>query len=241
MGFVIDQLTLLGLNGREVRVFTALATFGQMNMTMLAARAGLPRTTVDAIVRRLLTQGLLVSKKVIGHTEYYVELSDVSHKLDSLIKKISPTAVQKNDEIIVNKQSVDFNNLKNLEIFEESDGSRVGILQSRYTTPERLVGYVTRAIARQCVIDLFAHKQALEGLCEILPRGSLVSTRHSFYRIPTMHCSTHADIILFHNKVCFLDPTHEDVESTQSGNVIAAIRNYMNVIKESGWRMDFIR
>lgn len=105
MTFVVDQLSLLGLNENEVRVFTALATFGQMNITTIAGRSGLPRTTVDAIVRRLVDQGVVSREKVVKHWEYAVGTSELAEKLDALEKKLLGTGSREplgmNDENIV--------------------------------------------------------------------------------------------------------------------------------------------
>ncbi|MBP9760370.1 MAG: helix-turn-helix domain-containing protein [Candidatus Pacebacteria bacterium] len=90
MTVITDQLTFLGLKDREIRVFTALSTFGRMNMTKISSRAGLSRTTVDAIVRRLMGQGLVAQEKVSGHFEYAVKLHEVADRLDWIEKRLRP-------------------------------------------------------------------------------------------------------------------------------------------------------
>lgn len=97
MQFIVDQLTLLGLNAREIRTFTTIATFGQMKTTMVARRANLSRTTVDAIVRRLEKQGIVESVVVTKHTEWRVDLERVSMLLNLLEIKITSNG-EKNPE-----------------------------------------------------------------------------------------------------------------------------------------------
>ena len=88
--FVVDQLSLLGLNQREIKVFTLLATFGPLTVTKTAGRTGLPRTTVDAIVRRLEVSGLTSRIQVGKHWEWRVNLEEVTKKLSLLTTKLSP-------------------------------------------------------------------------------------------------------------------------------------------------------
>jgi DNA-binding Lrp family transcriptional regulator len=108
MQFVIDQLGLLGLNAREIRTFTTLATFGQMKVTIIARRANLPRTTVDAIVRRLEGQGVIESVLVKRHVEWRVDLEKVGILLNILRGKIATSEHETNnlldsDEFFVRK------------------------------------------------------------------------------------------------------------------------------------------
>lgn len=53
----IKNLELVGLRKREIKVLTTLYVFGALSVTKLAARAKLPRTTAEAILRRLNTWG----------------------------------------------------------------------------------------------------------------------------------------------------------------------------------------
>lgn len=90
MTFLVDQLRFLGLSDREVRVFTALSTFGRMNVSKVAKRAGLPRTTVDYILKGLTEQGIVLKERVGGHFEYSVQLEKVADTLDSIEKRLRP-------------------------------------------------------------------------------------------------------------------------------------------------------
>lgn len=90
MTFLVDQLRFLGLSNKEVRVFTALSTFGRMNVSKTAKRAGLPRTTVDYILKGLTEQGVVLKERVGGHFEYSVQLEKVADTLDSIEKRLRP-------------------------------------------------------------------------------------------------------------------------------------------------------
>lgn len=115
MEFVTDQLKLIGLNEREIRVFTALATFGRMNMTKLAGRSQVARTTADAIIRRLLEQGVVKRQEVGKHYEYTVDLEDVAQRLDALEDKLAPTKDLDYDEKNVKSGGHYVDSLQNLE------------------------------------------------------------------------------------------------------------------------------
>lgn len=108
MQFVVDQLSLLGLNAREIRTFTTIATFGQMKVTVIARRANLSRTTVDAIVRRLERQGIVEPVSVSKHTEWRTDLERVGILLNLLKHKITtneqkPAEITDFDEFFVKK------------------------------------------------------------------------------------------------------------------------------------------
>lgn len=96
MAFVTDQLSLLGLNTREVRVFTALATFGPQKVSKVAARSGMPRTTADYILRSLVKQGIVTREKLKGRHQYRVDLNDVSLRLDALKERLGTPETQVN-------------------------------------------------------------------------------------------------------------------------------------------------
>lgn len=93
MTFLVDQLRFLGLSDKEVRVFTALSTFGRMNVSKTAKRAGLPRTTVDYILKGLSEQGVVLQERVGGHFEYSVQLEKVADTLDSIERRLRPGCV----------------------------------------------------------------------------------------------------------------------------------------------------
>jgi predicted transcriptional regulator len=53
----IKNLELIGLRKREIKILTTLHVFGTLSVTKLAGRAKLPRTTTEAILRRLNERG----------------------------------------------------------------------------------------------------------------------------------------------------------------------------------------
>lgn len=54
-----DSFEVLGLSKRESAVYFSLCIFGPLSITKIGQRSALPRTTVDAIVRRLSKRSLI--------------------------------------------------------------------------------------------------------------------------------------------------------------------------------------
>lgn len=76
MDIFLKNLESLGLNQREITVYTTLTVFGKLSITKLAGRSRLPRTTVDAIVRRLAERGFV--KKVRVGKRFLWEAQDLT-------------------------------------------------------------------------------------------------------------------------------------------------------------------
>jgi predicted DNA-binding transcriptional regulator len=230
MNFVIDQLTLLGLNGREVRVFTTLTTFGRMNMTLLAARAGLPRTTVDAVVRRLIRQGLIFSTPVNKHTEYYVELETVTQTLDSLSEKMQPT--KKSDENI-GTSTVDMSTESLSHACKQFAGNRTILIGRSEITAHDIQKYIQLATDHNCLLTVFAPKHPLEQLMYKKTREQ--GMRGLLFCVPALHCTQHIDIFTCHTNALFINPHTNTFEATDSKRTIEAVFAYARVLQETGW------
>lgn len=245
MNFVIEQLSLLGLNGKEVRVFTTLSTFGRMNMTLLAQRAGLSRTTVDAIVRRLLKQGLIMQEKVAGHFEYKVELLEVSKQLQSLNRKL--TVPNSTDEKIVTNahNAVGETYYSIPSAFEYYKGERVRILmgQGDYgdkRATRRLSGYIGHVVRHRSKVEVVVSRHVAQVICaggvkiskQVLP-GCVTLTV-----VPTGHTTTHADILIFRDQVMIVDLLRGTIEHSVSAHLIEAMKHLFDIACEIGWSAD---
>lgn len=64
---------VFGFSNKKAKIYTALAHFGEMNVTSLSKRTNLKRTTIYNILPELLTDGFVVKAKTLGKTVYYVE------------------------------------------------------------------------------------------------------------------------------------------------------------------------
>jgi len=92
----VENLATLGLRKREIKVLTTLHVFGRLNVTKLAERSKLPRTTVDAILRRLQEKGYVRRVAIGGHAEWkgndiLKTQSRANVAFDAIQKEINPS------------------------------------------------------------------------------------------------------------------------------------------------------
>ena len=248
MNFVIEQLSLLGLNGREVRVFTTLSTFGRMNMTLLASRAGLARTTVDAIVHRLVKQGLVFQEKIAGHFEYKVELAEVSNKLNSLHQKLSPSQYAQNFAEKNVKQAHRGSSETGWSIpsvFEFHRSERVRILigqgaEGDKRATRRLCGYVGYAVRCESKLEVLVSRHIANllhsGAVAIpsIPSADLVRLNV----VPNSYSTTHADMLVFRDSAMVIDLLKGAIEDISSPNAVEALKHLLDIACETGWSVD---
>jgi DNA-binding MarR family transcriptional regulator len=249
MGFVIEQLKLLGLNGREVRVFTTLSTFGRMNMTLLGSRAGLPRTTTDSIIRRLLKQGLVVSERVEGHKEYRVDLADVSDKLASLNKKIHsndiPGEYTNDENNVTSLADSDRDHARRtlLQYFSHYQGERAQILLGIGAGDEgslkRFLLYVEHATAFHIKVEIIVCRRVLDRLTKSV-HGLHALTRGivRLNIVPAGYCTNVNDMVLFRDRAVLVNPSLVSVDQITSPQTVEALRQLTAIACESGWSID---
>lgn len=247
MAFVTEQLALLGLNEREVRVFTALATFGRMNMSKIAGRAGLPRTTVDYIVRGMVDQGLVTREMVGGRQEYAVVLTDVADRLDTLEQRLRPQdgAEQgtKDDEKIVTCTPLDAH-ARVEQAFVNHDGDRVSILLGELATnAERVVAlehyltYARRSSAKLEVLTSMNVANTMSAYAKDLL--FLISSRTVWLSLlPPSFCLEGVDMLVFRDEVLAIDHRKQRLERITGGLGIEAIKHLLFVARETAWNVD---
>jgi len=249
MNFLVDQLRLLGLNDKETRVFTALATFGRMNMTKLAARSGLARTTVDAIVRRLCTQGLFVREKVRGHYEYRVVLPELVGRLDVLRTKLQPdTEAAENPTVAARTAEVAKAQAHSFDLdglLEKYTGDRVRGLIVR--TEQNAQATLERFVALQAVAA--RHALRLETLvCRALLRNNKEALRERLqgvvlsgqfaHVVPEAYCAGAHDMLVMRDSGILLDPVQGSITHVQDGDVVRSMNHLFAMASETGWRVD---
>ncbi len=91
----IQNLELIGMKPREIRVLTTLHIFGALSVTKLAGRAKLPRTTTEAILRRLNERGyvrrVLHGKRHLWKATHVQKVkSKTDTAFDAIQKEIDP-------------------------------------------------------------------------------------------------------------------------------------------------------
>lgn len=245
MSFLIDRLQFLGLNEREIRVFTSLATFGRMNMTKLASRSSLPRTTVDAIVRRLQKQGLVSQERVRGHYEYFVNADDIANSLDWMEKRFRTDTKEghKSDENIVKET-------KKLEIPKDITskyaGDRVKVLLSRgYEDMEecvrRFVKYLKVSIENNYKLEVLLSASIADALMgrkdiPLPPSGEAVRLNV----VPTLYSTGMHDMFIFRDSVLLVNTNSKMQEHIEHMTVVDMSRHLIEIACETGWSVDLI-
>jgi predicted transcriptional regulator len=252
MDFLVDKLRFLGLNEREVRVFTSLSTFGRMKMTKIASRAGVPRTTVDAIIRRLVEQGLVTQERIASHYEYSVDLDKVADTLDWIEKRLrikdqGPGEIISDniiDENIVIKDSK--THICTIETaFKERSGDRLRVLLAR--TPEgledalhRLTEYVRRAATTDTRMEILLCSQVADA---IRSRGvqDVSWSDPNLIRlnvVPGSYCRTESDIFIFPDRVLLHNIRNDDIQCEWDVNVVEAMKHLLDIACETGWSVN---
>lgn len=244
MDFLTDQLQLFGLNDREVRVFTALATFGRMNMTAIASRSGLPRTTVDYIVRSLLKQKLVLREKVGGHYEYVVPLVDVAANLDSLEKKLVPGGGSVDSTEGPGVHATVGAHAHVREAYGTHKGERVTLLLASLPTErDRFIAlehYFAYARQNETKLEILTSKDVADDMTvyakEIL---ALLCVPHIRINIlPAAYCLPTVDVTAFRDMVLMIDHTREHVEHISGRLGVEAIKHLLFVARETAWSID---
>ena len=263
MEFLVDQLKFLGLSDKEVRVFTALSTFGKMNMTKIAKRAGLARTTVDAIVRRLVEQGLVDQERVGGHQEYSVTAQKVADKLDWIERRFRPcgnadedgvgpvedTPIVSAENLVVEPRvaHVDTHEAMHEMVeraYVEHANERVTMLLSALVTPEkrmhRLEHCLEYARASNIKLEILTTTDVSKDLSqyakELLAKLMAYDLRVNF--LPPSFFIEYTDLIAFRDLVIVIDHHTDVAERVEGERAVLVINHLMRVAREAGWGMD---
>lgn len=242
MDFIVDQLKFLGLNDREIKVFTTVSTFGRMNMTKISSHSGLPRTTVDAIVRRLIEQGLFVQEKVKGHNEYSVHSDDVADKLGWIEQRIRPNrkAVTSEEKVLC---AYDESLLR--EEMKLHVGDRVRLMFSRNgdSVPVcigRLNQYIEYATEHKIKLEILLGSQIADGMYK---KGLNISTPENigFVQlniVPASYGVAETDMFVFRDVVFIVHVKSGRIERITNTSIIELSKHLIGVACETGWNIN---
>ena len=250
MDFLVDRLRFLGLNEREVRVFTALSTFGRMNMTKVAARAGVARTTVDAIIRRLVEQGLVTQSRVENHYEYSVELEKVADTLDWIEQRLRPKDGTKNlDNPTSYKNDDKFvkidDNCSIQDSFSQRAGDRSRVLLAR--TPEglqdalrRLTEYVRHSATTGRKLEILTCSHVADAVKEVGVQGISWDNPNLIRLnvVPSSYCRTESDIVIFPDRALARNIHTNEVKVVRDADVVEAMKHMIDIACETGWSVN---
>lgn len=248
MNFVVDQLAFLGLNEREVRVFTTLCTFGRSNMTTLAARAGLPRTTVDAIVRRMVRQGIVHQIRVKGHVEYEVIVDEISDSLDSLKRKLGARNVADEPAQQIDDEKNDKNSLERgpslRSMFLKHQSERATLSISDDPDRTRRIRSLTKlmSLSREADLrcDILLTADLAHALLPVDPimRDVLHAYDVRLNLLPSSFSMPNNDICSFRDETVLLTTGHTQSKVIDDQDAVDAIDRLLFIARESGWGMD---
>lgn len=243
VAFVTNQLNLLGLNEREIRVFTALSTFGRMGMTQIAGRSGVSRTTVDYIVRSLIAQGIVSREKVGKHWEYSVVLADVAEKLHELQEKLGHNRATGSVEKIVSSSDPNLQSAV-VDAFNCHGGERVSVLLGSLATETHRVATIVHLLhtahnnmsklsilATRDVTKVFeCHSRVLRDLYN--EKLLVLSVLPSSFGVQGM------DTISFRDEVLVVDYVKQGLERITGESAAGVVRHLLFIAHEAGWQID---
>lgn len=267
MGFVIDQFKFLGLNDNEVRVFTALATFGRMNMTKISSRSNLSRTTVDAIVRRLVEQGLVQQNRVGGHQEYVVDIAAVADNLRALEKRLrtipsegecvpraadsccSDVSSEKGRSPASSEAAGIFCGHESMHPMIErafhahADERAVMLVSALSSSKDRMMRFehcVAHARNARIKLELLTTTDVSKGLSEFAQQALTFLAGYDLRLnfLPPSFCFEQVDLVAFRDLVIAVDHKEDVAERVESPRVVALVNHLLRVAREAGWGMD---
>lgn len=262
MTIVIEKLRFLGLNDREIRVFTTLSAFGRMNMTKIASRSQLPRTTVDAIVRRLVAQGLVQCEQVRGHQEYLVDTNSVADTLEWIEKRFrggsadtntEPTTVPTGASAAVetlrsplNQKVVSYtrDTFDRATAFEKYRGDRVKLLFSvgQDTNEEMLArfsGYVRDSIRYAFKLEILTSSDIADALLGY--EGIPIPNRSGDVRlnvVPASYSTGAHDLFIFRDSALLFNAYTHVVDHIEEKAIVDLSRHLLEIACETGWSVD---
>lgn len=258
MNFVVDQFKFLGLNDREVRVFTAISAFGRMNMTKIASRSQLPRTTVDAIVRRLIKQGLISKEKEKGHFVYFLIPNEVADTLDKIEKRFRPKAKDSNVDTKNEALESKINDEKNVitsdfidflaQTFSLYAGDRVRIMLSKRTDEniesctQRFAGYVKLAIKNDVKLEVLVSSEVADVVCgqkEVFPfPRNPDDVRLNI--VPVLYGVLGSDMCIFRDKILIINSRKSIIENIEHASYLEISKHLLTLASEVGWSVNLV-
>jgi predicted DNA-binding transcriptional regulator len=253
MQFLTDQLQFLGLKENEIRVFTALATFGQMNVAGIARKSGVVRSTVVGLLPRMCEQGI-VEQVIIGkHYEYTVNLENVANRLDWLERRLrekridDSTTIEEGEGVEnampQNNTAEQGGNANIPEVFAHHAGTRMQMLVARDDaetlehTLVRAEEYLAHITTHNLHAVLITCPTIAEYLQTSLHTDALPEEPHRvrLHVVPPAHCATQYDIIAFHDTVLLRNIHNHTMHAVTQHDAVEAYNHLLRIARGVGW------
>jgi len=259
MQFLTDQLQFLGLKENEIRVFTALATFGQMKISGIVRKSGVARSTIVGMLPRMLEQGVVREVIVQKHYEYTVNLEEVANKLDWLEQRLRNKRLDDTAPTEEGADATTTNTTKEqggvatreapsatasiAETFVQYAGTRMQLLLARddaetlehtLTRAEEYLSYITKNNMQAVLITC---PTIAEYLQKGLSQDALPTEAHRvrIHVVPQAHCATEYDIIAFHGTVLLCGIHNHTITALATPAAVETYNHLLRVARGVGW------
>ena len=250
MQFLTDQLQFLGLKENEIRVFTALATFGQMPIADIARKSGVARSTIVGLLPRITAQGVVEQVIVGKHYEYTVNLENVAQRLDWLEKRLrekriddAPTEKAHTGTQQVPATSPERKGTDIQEAFAQHTGTRMQILLARDDaetlehTLVRAEAYLSHITAHNVHAVLITCPTIADYLQKGLHKDALPEKPHMvrIHVVPRTHCATEHDVIAFHDIVLLCNIHTNEITTVTAYAAVETHNHLLRIARGVGW------
>lgn len=255
-----ENLHILGLRKKEIAVYTTLSVFGTLNVTKIAQRAKVSRTTAGPILKRLKEKGLVREVRIGGHNEWKANdvvkvRGRVNTAFDELQSKIVPGIL---GPILESIDAKDigikvFRGKKQLyeaykNIAQKPHRKMLGIQGAQFVGD-----YKKRVFERQS--EMAAHRMLAENdviyegvmtkeslmMCYELDTQYLKSAfgrAMNVYLVPREVVDFAGEIVILENIVLFSIPKDMLMISVEHPVIVKALQSFFNILKQTGSKLD---
>ena len=256
----VDNLHVLGLRKKEIAVYSTLTIFGTLNVTKLAARARLSRTTVGVILKRLQGRGFVREVRIGGHNEWKAnDLSKVRGRANAAFDEIRAQLAPGMLGAVL--ESIDAENV-GIRVFR---GKKQVYEAFQYVAskPHRHMcgiqgaqfanDYLNHVFERQN--EMAAHATLAKN--DVLTEGITTSEALAFceqldveylkntfsrpmvlYKVPSKLVDIAGEIIIFENSAIFSLPKDTLMVLIEHPLVVQILRSFFDLLKMMGNRVD---
>jgi hypothetical protein len=211
-------------------------------MTKISSYSGLPRTTVDAIVRRLVSQGLLTEVRVGKRREYAVSHEDVAQNLLRLHEKLSPKQgppVEQGGDMVLARERL---HVLLLEYFYHYAGERVRVLVSQSREEVGVVHNLEHYVLQAADYSLQAEFLLSRRVATQARGSSTLNTVEApgtyLNLVPDSFCTHYSDLLLFRDRALLINLLSGEVSQVSEEQTVATLRHLFSVASEVGWSVD---
>jgi sugar-specific transcriptional regulator TrmB len=260
MQLYVDQLEFLGLSSKEARLFATLSTFGQSTLAQVAKKSGVPRSTSEYTLKKLVEQGVVRKVEVGKHYEYVVDMDAVADRLDRIEQRLRSgekssvgpietehvVSVAEESESIVEFKDVSAVDRSVAEVFSSHSGDRVQMLLGQGATGQkevldRLIVYLHEAVRTSTRLEVL--------LC--MPLATLIrdDTQVPLVRdadllrfniVPASYCMSETDVLVFPDTALLRHTSTHTVLYEKNHYTVESLKHLLAIACETGWSVNVV-